>query len=559
MAVINVRDPEFGALGIDCNDRVRPDGTIQGDDVAIQKALDAARDADRFPDGVVIYFPPGRYVVRDGPPVLPRTEPFRPVTLRGAGWMTSTILNCGEFRGQPGPSPLIRADPSDDPHDGLGYLFTDLTLGVGTNQQAFNWDVPIAGQREEVAFGRRLEAFFHRVVFRAGDPSGPMDPPTPLVFIRGGRRTRFLHCRFHGAGTNRNGGRPSGPGPYGVSVGLLNSGGTTFSDCITFGRGAFLDAKGSGEILISNCRSEGGQGRPAWSFVGYPDRPSRFITIVNAANEGLAENPSIFYFQWCNDVVLINPQIAAGKFVHEVDPSAGPGVKLPDGIRFVACENSRIIGGGSGRGPGFSELKVDQEDLDPAHRGLPVLPAHLIDVDAHSRYIRCEGLSTRADVPEADIRNAGKACCIELWGEKVGRAVRIGDCEPVPPAPAGPSPAFATLHFAERVGDPSRDGEPGFRFAGEATSVKEFVLDGHPAAAAYLLVSIYDTEDATHVVRINGRDQPGRLAPTGRRTWATRLFPFDGLELVEGTNTVQIARDSASSDSFLVSDVVVHY
>jgi hypothetical protein len=377
--VINVKD--FGAKGDHHTD----------DRAAIQAAINEATRKHEdgswtHPSGVVIFFPPGVYIIRGGPLILPRLQTFRTVIFKGAGWMVSAITNDSD----PTTTPLIMADPDlINSHNAIGYVFEDLYMDVAQHQQVFNWDIWIPNAQEP----SRLAAFFHRILFRTG--SGSVEP---LVFIRGGYRTRFLHCLFYGAD-----GRPSED--YldgGVAVKIRNSGGISLIDCHTaFGPGALLDVVDSGEIVVLNSRSEGAFGRPAWKFVN-----ARNITLINPANEGENENPSIFYFERCKDVMLINPQIGTSQ-------SPIIGNKYPDGIQFIGCENCRIIGGTTS-GSNFAEPGDGT--------------ARMIRVDADSKYIVGEGISTYRYPPESDVDNQGQQCCFEIWGDFTKHVVRIGDC-----------------------------------------------------------------------------------------------------------------------------------
>lgn len=398
----------------------RGDG-VTNDREAIQDAINSARSVSSHPDGAVIFFPEGRYVVRGGSLVLPRLSGFglpRVVIFKGTGWLVSTIINDNPTWEPTDPTtniPLFVADPDPGNNFGAkGYVFEDLHLGAGkNNQEVFVWDVPPpSGATWSPDEGRyRIEAFFHRVVFSSGKNLAEVAPNQPsvgprdrhLVRLHGGSRTRFLHCLFYGLGFDSTS-QKSKDFHGGAAVKLRDCGGITLTDCHTLDAGAMLDVEGGGELVVLNSRSEGGYGRPAWRFVN-----TRNITLINLANEGRYENPSIFYFERCRQVVVTNPQVAAANLPIEGD-------KYPDGIQFIACENCRIVGSHGNDGKSFK----DQGDGQ----------ARMIRVDADSKYIVGEGIQTSADSPQSDFDIQGHQCCFEIWGSNpsVKRMVKIGDC-----------------------------------------------------------------------------------------------------------------------------------
>ncbi len=382
--VINVK--EFGAKG---------DGDFTNDGEAIQAAIDEVNKVDSsgnllHRDGVTIYFPEGRYAVNGGSLLLPRLASTRTIVFKGAGWMVSTILNNGD----PTASPLFKADPDPTNHHGAnGYVFEDLELAVGLNQQTFRWDVQIPEFGDNLSdpldAGRRFMGIFQRVFFR-GTPGSS----EPIMMIRGGFRTRFLQCYFYGA-----------DGPGGVSAKLLSCGGVTLIDCQSvFVAGALLDVEGGGELVAINCRSESGVKQPAWKFVNV-----RNVTLINPANEGKLESPSVFYFEKCDNVLMMNPQIATAEKPIEGDEKTG---KFADGVQFIGCSNCRVM---NGYGPGYFGGYGDRT-------------ARMIRVDAASRNITGD-ITTAANPVESDVDIQGKMCCFEISGTGDDkRVITVGDC-----------------------------------------------------------------------------------------------------------------------------------
>ena len=164
--------------------------------------------------------------------------------------------------------------------------------------------------------------------------------------------------------------------------------------------------------MVLNCRSDGGVKVPTWKFVD-----SGMITLIHTANEGRYESPSIYYFERCRNVLLINPGIPIGDVPIGLPPDksniGAPG-KYPDGIQFIECENCRIVSGTVG-GASFA--------------GQGDGTARMIRVDAASKYITGHGISTNAAPPEADLDIQGEQCCFEIWGSgAVKQVVTVGDC-----------------------------------------------------------------------------------------------------------------------------------
>jgi hypothetical protein len=190
-----------------------------------------------------------------------------------------------------------------------------------------------------------------------------------LVRIKG-TRSRLSNCTFVNLQA------PSGK----TGIALWNEGaGTSLINCRTDQTmGALIKSFGS-ELTMIACRAEGASGIPSWYF-----QDSVNITIINAANEGKYEHPALFHFVNCGNVVLINPQLAAG----DADPR-------PDGIRFENCRNCHVID---------PLIPIAFSQYDPMSKA--------VRADEACQYIRVEGayLLNGAYLPEYEFDLQGTAC-----------------------------------------------------------------------------------------------------------------------------------------------------
>jgi hypothetical protein len=366
----------FGARGDDATD----------DHPVIQKVIDLVANwiagqvtqynhQNNFPNGGVVYLPRGRYRVSS---VLefPRLSFGRFVVIRGEGRSVTSIERNGA-------GPVMRGNPdvienlgnrSNGTHHGNGAI-EHLSLNAHSNNRVFEWDIPVPDPFNQ----GRPQLIFENVGFSTGSSAaGPnCHPPIPAntaaaVFLKYPDRCRFKDCTFYGI-------------DHGVAIHLDQGGGTTILNCrVVALPGAFLRATGSGELVVINCRSEGGRGIPAWDFNGVKN-----ATLIQPANEGFGENPAIFRFSNCEQIVVVEPQIATP------DCPTTPGGVAPDGILFENSKICRVVGGlvGGFGGEGKSVA---------------------IRIDAGCSYIVVEGLETPAGGNFLDFDNQGSDCRIEM-------------------------------------------------------------------------------------------------------------------------------------------------
>ena len=94
--------------------------------------------------------------------------------------------------------------------------------------------------------------------------------------------------------------------------------------------------------------------------------------------------------------------------------------------------------------------------------------------------------------------------------------------------------------------------------AGDRTDAHEFEVPTAEPRDAYLGIQAFDVDAYGHEIVVNGEAMSGFDIPPndGWQYWVDTLT---GTSLVEGTNTLEIARDTESGDAFAVGTVTVHW
>jgi len=118
---------------------------------------------------------------------------------------------------------------------------------------------------------------------------------------------------------------------------------------------------------------------------------------------------------------------------------------------------------------------------------------------------------------------------------------------------------FAVIPFGEHIGDNAADLDlPTVIFVGNQSTLKTFEIETVPVGHGYLLIQTYEVDVNSHEIFVNELPLTGLNIPkhTGWQTWMVALR--DNL-LKAGTNTVQIIRDTQTTDDFVVGNVVVHW
>lgn len=94
--------------------------------------------------------------------------------------------------------------------------------------------------------------------------------------------------------------------------------------------------------------------------------------------------------------------------------------------------------------------------------------------------------------------------------------------------------------------------------AGDRTDAHEFEVPTDDPQDAYVGIQAFDVDAFGHEILVNGDPLSGFDIPPndGWQYWVDTLT---GTSLVEGTNTLEIARDPESMDAFAIGTVTVHW
>lgn len=95
-------------------------------------------------------------------------------------------------------------------------------------------------------------------------------------------------------------------------------------------------------------------------------------------------------------------------------------------------------------------------------------------------------------------------------------------------------------------------------FVGDKSPVFEFDVPTADTIDAYLTLQAFDVGAFGHQVLINDESLGGFDIPPNEG-WQYWMDALTEVALEEGTNTIQIVRDTDTDDSFVVGNVTVHW
>lgn len=117
---------------------------------------------------------------------------------------------------------------------------------------------------------------------------------------------------------------------------------------------------------------------------------------------------------------------------------------------------------------------------------------------------------------------------------------------------------YAQLHFGEHLGpDDDELDVPWASFVGDETSEAAFRVPAEPVDP-YLEIQAYEVGAFDHEILVNGEPLSGFDLPPADG-WQLWMDAVAGDELRAGENAIQVVRDAATADSFVVGNVVVHW
>lgn len=120
-------------------------------------------------------------------------------------------------------------------------------------------------------------------------------------------------------------------------------------------------------------------------------------------------------------------------------------------------------------------------------------------------------------------------------------------------------PNYALVPFQQHLGQNEESlAVPWAEFVGDETEELEFTVPTDDATDAYLELQAYDVEEYGHEIRVNGAALSGFDIPPSEG-WQHWMDTLSGIDLNEGANTIQIQRDTTTTDAFVVGVVIVHW
>jgi hypothetical protein len=118
---------------------------------------------------------------------------------------------------------------------------------------------------------------------------------------------------------------------------------------------------------------------------------------------------------------------------------------------------------------------------------------------------------------------------------------------------------YAVVSVLEHLGpSPETLGIPWAEFTGDRSSRQEFTVPVADVVDPYIELQAYDVSEYGHEILVNDEPLSGFDIPPadGWQYW------FDAVtdqELQSGTNTVEVRRDTSTTDAFAVGTLVVHW
>lgn len=118
---------------------------------------------------------------------------------------------------------------------------------------------------------------------------------------------------------------------------------------------------------------------------------------------------------------------------------------------------------------------------------------------------------------------------------------------------------YELVTFAAHLGpDEHRLDIPWAKFYGDRSPEEPFEVSTDDPTDAYLELQAYEVDEYGHEILVNGKPLTGFDVPPGDG-WQLWMDTITGTTLKEGGNTVQVARDTNTVDSFAVGTLAIHW
>jgi hypothetical protein len=118
---------------------------------------------------------------------------------------------------------------------------------------------------------------------------------------------------------------------------------------------------------------------------------------------------------------------------------------------------------------------------------------------------------------------------------------------------------YALIDIREHLGaDKEALDVPWAEFVGDETTEYSFTVPSEDVTDAYVELQAYDVGAYGHEIVVNGDRLSGFDVPPNEG-WQYWMDSVTGAHLVEGENTIHVARDVDTRDEFVVGTVTVHW
>jgi hypothetical protein len=118
---------------------------------------------------------------------------------------------------------------------------------------------------------------------------------------------------------------------------------------------------------------------------------------------------------------------------------------------------------------------------------------------------------------------------------------------------------YALVNFMTQLGESAGDLDtPWAEFAGNQTAPQSFEVTTDDPTEAFVQLQAYDVGKFGHEIVVNGEPLSGFDIPPSPG-WQAWMDSVTGASLTGGENTLQVRRDTATEDAFVIGTATVHW